>query len=57
MAFGDEYFVTNFIFIIIYRMEKVNLRSTRSQIKIIGTLVSKSGAMIVTLTLSIRVLQ
>ncbi|KAJ7945900.1 WAT1-related protein [Quillaja saponaria] len=37
-----------FLLAVIFRMEKLELRSLRSQIKIMGTLVSISGAMIVT---------
>ncbi|KAL6182398.1 hypothetical protein ACLB2K_043820 [Fragaria x ananassa] len=38
-----------FFLAVIFRMEKLDLRNTRSQIKIIGTLVSISGALVVTL--------
>lgn len=38
-----------FVLAVIFRMEKVDLRTRRSQIKIVGTLVSISGALIVTL--------
>ncbi|KAM2036199.1 hypothetical protein TB2_038933 [Malus domestica] len=37
-----------FLLAVVFRMEKLNLRSLRSQIKILGTLVSISGALIVT---------
>ncbi|KAH7867382.1 hypothetical protein Vadar_032764 [Vaccinium darrowii] len=38
-----------FLLAVIVRMEKVDLRSSRSRVKIMGTLVSISGALIVTL--------
>ncbi|KAE8124177.1 hypothetical protein FH972_019084 [Carpinus fangiana] len=38
-----------FLLAVIFRMEKLELRSSRSQIKIMGTLVSISGALVVTL--------
>ncbi|KAL3512907.1 hypothetical protein ACH5RR_025624 [Cinchona calisaya] len=38
-----------FLLAVIFRMEKLNLRSSTSQIKILGTLVSITGALIVTL--------
>ncbi|KAK2663812.1 hypothetical protein Ddye_002386 [Dipteronia dyeriana] len=38
-----------FLLAVIFRMEKLDLRSLRSQIKVIGTLVSILGALIVTL--------
>lgn len=38
-----------FFLAVIFRMEKLDLRNSRSQIKIMGTLVSISGALIVTL--------
>ncbi|XP_027168790.1 WAT1-related protein At5g40230-like [Coffea eugenioides] len=38
-----------FLLAVIFRMEKLNLRSSRSQIKMIGTLVSIAGALVLTL--------
>ncbi|KAK3035831.1 hypothetical protein RJ639_034647 [Escallonia herrerae] len=38
-----------FLLAVIFRMEKLDLKTSRSQVKILGTLVSISGAMIVTL--------
>ncbi|GLT70535.1 hypothetical protein SLA2020_426090 [Shorea laevis] len=41
--------VFTFLLAVIFRMEKIDLRNSKSQIKILGTLVSISGAIIVTL--------
>uniref|UniRef100_A0A2N9G642 WAT1-related protein n=1 Tax=Fagus sylvatica TaxID=28930 RepID=A0A2N9G642_FAGSY len=46
-AIGNSVPAFTFLFAVICRLEKLDLRSSRSQIKIIGTLVSISGALIV----------
>ncbi|KAK8709068.1 hypothetical protein V6N13_060099 [Hibiscus sabdariffa] len=38
-----------FLLAVVFRMEKLELRSTKSQIKILGTLVSIAGALVITL--------
>ncbi|KAK9995853.1 hypothetical protein SO802_020539 [Lithocarpus litseifolius] len=46
-AIGNSVPAFTFLFAVICRFEKVDLRSSRSQIKILGTLVSISGALII----------
>ncbi|KAF8399296.1 hypothetical protein HHK36_015161 [Tetracentron sinense] len=47
-AMGNLVPAFTFMLAIIFRMEKVHLRSSRSQVRIMGTLVSISGALVVT---------
>ncbi|KAF2282905.1 hypothetical protein GH714_043325 [Hevea brasiliensis] len=46
-AIGQLFPAFTFLLAVMFRMEKLDLRSSRSQIKILGTLVSISGAMII----------
>ncbi|XP_019053105.1 PREDICTED: WAT1-related protein At5g40240-like [Nelumbo nucifera] len=48
-AIGNLVPACTFILAVIFRMEKLDLRSWSSQVKIMGTLVSISGALVVTL--------
>ncbi|KAL7161598.1 hypothetical protein ACSBR2_042128 [Camellia fascicularis] len=48
-AMGNLIPAFTFLLAVIFRMEKLDLGSTRSRVKIMGTLVSISGALIVTL--------
>ncbi|XVF09243.1 hypothetical protein REPUB_Repub07fG0075300 [Reevesia pubescens] len=55
-ALGNLVPALTFLIAVIFRMEKLELRSSRSQIKILGTLVSISGALIMTLYKGVPIL-